>query len=56
MRVLACNIHNTHFTKANIVLHPGLVLHHIEDGWGNNVKWLKNWHKIMFNHTNVRIK
>jgi hypothetical protein len=23
---------------------------------GNNVKWLKNWHETMFNHTNVCIK
>jgi hypothetical protein len=38
MRVLACNICNICLTKANAVLHPRLVLHHIEDGLGNNVK------------------
>jgi hypothetical protein len=56
MRVLACNIHNIHLTKANVVLHLGLVLHCIEDGLGNNVKQLKNWHETMLNHTNVHIK
>jgi hypothetical protein len=56
MRILACNIRNTHLTKANAVLHPGLVLYHIEDGLGNSVKWFKDWHETMFNHTNARTK
>jgi len=56
MRVLACNIHNIHLTKANIVLHLGLVLHRVENGLGNSVKRLKNWHETMFNHTNVHTK
>jgi hypothetical protein len=41
MRVLACNIHNIRLTKANAVLHLGLVLHRLEDGWeimSNNSK------------------
>jgi hypothetical protein len=38
MRVLACNIHNIRLTKANVVLHPRLVLHRVEDGLGNSVK------------------
>jgi hypothetical protein len=42
MRVLACNIHNIHLTKANVILHLGLVLHCVKDGMGNNVKWLKD--------------
>jgi hypothetical protein len=32
MKVLACNIRNICFTKENVVLHPRLVLHHVEDG------------------------
>ncbi len=56
MRVLACNIRNIRLTKANAISHPGLVLCHIENGLGNSVKWLKDWHEIMFNHTNVRTK
>jgi len=55
MRVLACNIRNIRLTKANAISRPGLVLHCVEDGLGNNVKWLKR-HEIMFNHTNVRTK
>ncbi len=53
MKILACNIRNICLTKANVVLHPGLVLHCLEDGLGNNVKQLKDWHETMFNHTNV---
>jgi len=56
MKVLAYNIHNIHLIKANAVSHPGLVLHHVENGLGNNVKWFKDWHETMFNHTNVHTK
>jgi hypothetical protein len=56
MRILACNIRNIRLTKANVVLHPGLVLHYVENGLGNSVKRLKDWHETMFNHTNVRTK
>jgi hypothetical protein len=56
MKILACNIHNIHLTKANVVLHPWLVLHYKGDGLGNSVNWVKNWHETMFNHTNVHTK
>jgi hypothetical protein len=56
MRILACNIRNIHLTKANVVLHLGLVLHHVEDGLGNSVKRFKDWHETMLNHRNVRTK
>jgi hypothetical protein len=56
MRILTCNIRNIHLIKANTILHPGSVLHRVEDGLGNSVKWLKDWHEIMLNHTNVHIK
>jgi hypothetical protein len=42
MRILACNIRNIRLTKANAILHPGLVLHRVEDGLGNSVKRLKD--------------
>jgi hypothetical protein len=42
MRVLAHNIHNIRLTKANVVLHLGLVLHYVEDGLENNVKRFKD--------------
>jgi hypothetical protein len=44
------------FTKANAVLHPWLVLHRVEDGLGNSVKRLKDWHETILNHTNVCTK
>ncbi len=56
MKVLACNIYNIRLTKANVVSHPGLVLHRVEDGLGNSVKQLKDCHETMLNHTNVRTK
>jgi hypothetical protein len=56
MKVLACNIRNIRLTKANAISHLGLVLRHVEDGLGNSVKRLKDWHERMLNHTNVRTK
>jgi len=56
MRVLTCNICNIRLTKANAISHPGFVLRRVEDGLGNSVKWLKDWHETMHNHTNVRTK
>jgi hypothetical protein len=56
MKVLACNIRNIRLTKANAISHPGLMLHRIEDGLGNNVKRLKDWHETMLNHANVHTK
>jgi hypothetical protein len=41
MKILACNIRNIRLTKTNAILHLGLVLHIVEDGLGNNVKWFK---------------
>jgi hypothetical protein len=56
MRVLTCNICNIRLTKANAISHLGLVLHHVEDGLGNSVKRLKDWHETMLSHTNVHSK
>jgi hypothetical protein len=56
MTVLACNIRNIRLTKANAISHPRLVLHCVEEGLGNSVKRLKDWHETMLNHTNVRTK
>jgi hypothetical protein len=56
MKVLACNICNICLTKANAISHPRLVLRCVEDGLGNSVKRVKDWHETMLNHTNVRTK
>ncbi len=42
MKVLTCNICNICLTKANAILHQILVLHRIEDGLGNTIKWFKD--------------
>jgi len=54
MRVFTCNIHNIHLTKVNVISHPRLVLHRVEDGLGNSVKRLKD--ETMLNHINVHTK
>ncbi len=37
----------------NESLHLGLKLHHVDDGLGNFVHRLKDWHEIMFSHNFV---
>jgi hypothetical protein len=56
MRVLTCNICNIHVTKTNAFLHIRLVIWCVEDGLGNSVKRLKDWHETILNHTNVCTK
>jgi hypothetical protein len=46
--IVASNIWNIHLTKVNESLHSGLKLHHVNDGLGNSVCRLKDWHETMF--------
>jgi hypothetical protein len=53
--VVASDILNICFTKANESLHLGLRLHRVDDGVRNYVHRLKDWHETMFSH-NFAIK
>jgi hypothetical protein len=54
--VVASEIWNICFTKANESLHPGLRLHRVDSGLGNFVHRLKDWHETMFSHNFARKK
>jgi hypothetical protein len=56
MKVVASKIQNIHLTKMSESFHTGMLLHHVDDGLGYSVHRLKDWHEIMFTHTNVRKK
>lgn len=53
MRLVALNIWNICLTKVNESLHLGMVFQLVEDGIGNLVKWLKDWHETMFEDKNA---
>jgi hypothetical protein len=54
--MLTTKIQTICFTKVNEPLHPMLLLQYVEDGLGNLIKRLKDWHEIMFIHTNAHNK
>lgn len=53
---ITSQIQNICLPKVKEPLHPMLVLQCVEDGLGNLIKRLKDWHEIMLKHTNARNK
>jgi hypothetical protein len=52
--VVASNIRNIHVAKVNASLYLELKLHHVNDGLGNFVRRLKDWHEAMLSHSFLR--
>jgi hypothetical protein len=48
--VVASDIHNIWLSKTNESLHLTRVFHHVDDGFGNSIKWMKYWHETMLTH------
>jgi hypothetical protein len=48
--VVGYDIHNIWLTKANESLHSTTMFHHVADGFGNSIKWMRDWHETMFTH------
>jgi hypothetical protein len=40
-------------SKANVVMHLGMVFHCINNGLGNSVHLMKDWHDMMLEHGNI---
>jgi hypothetical protein len=34
-------------------MHPCMVFHYINDGFGNLMCWTKDWHEVMLEHGNI---
>jgi hypothetical protein len=56
LRVIATNVRGIYLSKANEVMHPGMVFHCINDGRGNLVHRMKDWHETMLEHGNIHKK
>jgi hypothetical protein len=37
-------------------MHPGMVFHYVNDGLGNSMHQMKDWHETMLEHGNIRKK
>jgi hypothetical protein len=53
LRVIATDVRGIHLSKVNEVMHPGMVFHCVNDGLGNSVHRMKDWHETMFEHGNI---
>ncbi len=51
--VVASNVLSIHLSKVNGTMHPGMVFHHINDGLGNLMHQMKDWHEIMVEHASI---
>jgi hypothetical protein len=54
--VIATNVQGICLSKVNEVMHPDMVFHCINDGLGNLVHRMKDWHETMLQHGNIHKK
>ncbi len=56
LRVITTDVWGICLSKVNEVMHPNMVFHCINDGLGNSVYQMKDWHETMLEHGNIRKK
>jgi hypothetical protein len=54
--VIATNVRGIRLCKVNEVMHPDMVFHCVNDGLGNLVHRMKDWHEMMLEHGNIHKK
>jgi hypothetical protein len=54
--IIATNVQSIRLFKVNEVMHPSIVFHCVNDGLGNLVHKMKDWHEMMLEHGNIRKK
>jgi hypothetical protein len=54
--VIAIDVRSIHLSEVNKVMHLGMVFHCVNDGLGNLVNYMKDWHETMLEHKNIRKK
>jgi hypothetical protein len=56
LHVIATYVQGIHLSKANEVIHLSMVFHCVNDGFGNLVHRMKDWHETMLEHGNIHKK
>jgi hypothetical protein len=51
--VIAIDVQNICVSKVNEVMHFNMVFHSINDGLGNSMHQMKDWHEMMLEHANI---
>jgi hypothetical protein len=52
LQIVASKIQALHVNHANESMHLDMVLNHMEDGLGNSVNHIKDWHETILQHAN----
>jgi hypothetical protein len=50
LRVIATNVQGIRLSEVNEIMHLGMVFHCINDGFGNSMHQMKDWHETMLEH------
>jgi hypothetical protein len=53
LKVVALDIQNIQLARANESLHPWMVFHCVNDGMGNSINRMKDWHESMLKHIDI---
>jgi hypothetical protein len=56
LRVITTDVQSIRLSKVNEVMHPDMVFHCVNDGLGNSVHRMNDWHETMLEHGNIRKK
>jgi hypothetical protein len=54
--MVTSNVQSVHLSKVNEIMHLSMVFHHINDGLGNLMHQMKDWHETMVEHANIHRK
>jgi hypothetical protein len=50
LHVIAIDVRSIHLSKVNEVMHSSTEFHCVNDGLGNSVHRMKDWHETMLKH------
>jgi hypothetical protein len=50
IRGVGSNIHHLHLVSVNESMHPRMVFHQVDDGFGNSINRMKDWLETMMEH------
>jgi hypothetical protein len=53
LHVIATNVRGICLSKVNEVMHPNMAFHCVNDGLGNSMHRMKDWHETMLKHGNI---
>jgi hypothetical protein len=51
--VIVTDVRGIRLSKVNEVMHPSMVFHCVNDGLGNSMHQMKDWHDTMLEHGNI---